>query len=178
MENQEQNQTATTMFNQAVDGSALQIRLNPEPLLTQIEMFLRGERLHYSTDQETGKLEVKKINCGEKVANEIGVQMILNLTSSIINTQTVQGNIEKDEQLQLIKDLKLDLSYDLMKNYKEWGIAKNNRRYIVRFIEKMCFLFVSRAWGNKERESYGQSLVQKISDRFSADNRKIQLDKV
>jgi hypothetical protein len=167
----QQEQTAITRMS-GIGADALQVRLNPEPLLNQIELFLRGERLHYEHDANTGETKIVKKSCGKPLANDIGTQMVLSWVTLIMNTQTVQGNIQKDEQNRLMVDLKLGLAYNLMTCYKEWGIDKNNRRFINRAIENCCRLYVSRALENKERESYGQSIVHKESNSLR-DNRKM-----
>lgn len=172
MEQAEQQQTALTRVA-AMTESALQIRLDTEPLLDKVELFLRGEKLNYEHNKDTGSTTVTKVKCGTPLANELGIQMILNWVTLIINPQTVQGNLKEEQINQLMIDLKLGLAFNFMTSYKEWGIDKNNRRFINRAIENCCRLYVSRTLNNEERISYAQSIRHIESNRLM-DNRKVQ----
>ena len=138
--------------------SALQIRLNTQPLVTEMEKFLKGSVLEYIQNPETGEITTHQVKIGEPLANDKGCQRIMSILTSLINPQTVQGNLNEIQFNQIVYDIKMDLSYELVLNYHEWGIKEEDRSYIVRTLEKMAFMFISRTLNNKERDGYGESM--------------------
>ena len=139
------------------DYNALRVRLDTEELLDRVELFLTGKKYSVETDKEGNQI-LNKIEMGDPLANNLGIQQILSLVSSVVNKDVVQGNLTGDEINQIVKDVKLDLAYQFMINADSWAVATKNRKHIVRTIEKTAKLFLSRTKDNKERESYNQSL--------------------
>lgn len=167
METIEQPHTMNQHYNNSMysnlgfqAASALQIRLDTDAVLVKIEDFLRGSRKVVEKDMESGQMVYKDVSFGKPLANEMGIQKIISFLHMVINPQTVQGNIEDEDARQIAKDVKIDLAYELMKNSEGWGILKEDRRYINRTIEKMCFLFLTRPIDNLERESFGMKTVE------------------
>ena len=128
---------------------ALKLRLDTSGLMESIEMFLRGERVVIENNA------VVKRKMGEALANDNGVQTILQILNMIVNKDMVQGNLTEDEINQIVSDVKLDLAWLLMTNVEEYGIKRTNRKYIVRNIERSVKIYLSRTKDNKERESFG-----------------------
>lgn len=151
---QSQEYRGTSYNTGYLSASALQLRIDTQETLEAIENNLRGER------QIIQNGNIKTVPWGKPLANDNGIQSIITIVRSVINKDTVQGNLEPEEIDRLIKDMKIDLAYQMAISCKEWGVARDNRRYIVRTIEKMAKMFLSRTKGNKERESYGMKTVQ------------------
>ena len=136
--------------------NALKLRIETEDLLDKIEEFLTGQHTVYTNDGK-GNMLVQKVPFGVPLVNKIGCQQIMQLCSQIINQHLVQGNLTKDEINMLMKDVKMDLAWELFVNHKEWGVEPRNRKHITRTIEKTVRVFLSRCKDNKERESYAQT---------------------
>lgn len=149
-----QQQQGQPTFANNFDSDALNIRVNTEPLLRQIELFLRGQKENLIYNQKTQTYVTEVIPYGQPLANEIGIQNIMNLLFMLINKDVVQGNLEADEVYQVIFDLKMDLARELCSHNCEWGISKDMITHINRSIEKSVRLFLSRTKDNKERDSY------------------------
>lgn len=137
-----------------INESALKIRIDTEPLLRQIELFLRGQREIIVYDQKIKNHISQLVQYGEPLANEIGIQNIMQMLFMVFNKDVVQGNLLPEEINQIVFDVKMDLARELMIHNEEWGIKKNMRTYINRTIEKSAKLFLSRTKDNKERDSY------------------------
>ena len=78
-----------------VNQTALQYRLNTEPLLQQIEFFLSGKRV--VLEEINGELKEKKMQIGYSRMNDKGVQNVVNYVTSIINPAVVQGNLGNEQ---------------------------------------------------------------------------------
>lgn len=142
---------------QNITNSALQIRLDTTPLLDKIEVFLRGSFFVMGQDQD-GKPIKHEIKCGERKANDKGIQSIVNFVSSIINPHVVQGNFDKETYDSYICEVNTDIAVHIVTNCYVWEIDDNDIDVIIDFIMKLVIPFVSRLIDNKERESYISTL--------------------
>lgn len=136
--------------------SALQIRLDTKPILEDFENFLRGSKI--VVVEENGQIVTKKIVTGKQKANEIGIQSIMSELSMMINSQTVQGNIELDMYNQFIKELHIDFATNVVNNCYNWEIDDDDLDLVIDAFIHHIQLFISRAVDNEERLSYGQSM--------------------
>lgn len=152
------------------DGaSALQIRLDTEPLLSKIEFFLRGLEVDYVLNKETGQTEptVRKVEREQKL-NEKGIYAMLNYCRGLINSQTVQGNYVKEDYLAFIIEKRIELTERLIINFYEWNvITEETINEITDFIMNIVEPFLSRTIDNKERDSYGQTMKTVESNRVA-----------
>jgi hypothetical protein len=137
-----------------VNESALNLRINTDPLLKQVELFLRGQKEIILYDSKLKNHITQLVQYGEPLANDKGIQNIMQLLYMIFNKDVVQGNLLPEEINQIVFDLKMDLARELMIHNNEWGIRKDMRTYINRTIEKSAKLYLSRTKDNKERDSY------------------------
>jgi hypothetical protein len=142
---------------QYVNANMLQLRLNTEELIMKIERFLRGSYIEYEENEE-GKIISKYIKSGEPKANDIGIQAILSFITAIINTQTVQGNFNRDEYKFYIYELHMDLIEMLLINMHRWRIEDDDVEPICDFILLLSIPFISRLIDNKERDSYSSTM--------------------
>jgi len=154
----EQSQTTSELSRAINNFTALKIRLDTEPLLDKIELFLRGSKVVIQQNEKTGKIEPVKIPLGKKKANELGVQGILNFVSSIINAQAVQGNFKFETYENFIEELQIELTVLLVNNCYNWDIDDDDIDLVINFIMYLSIPFMSRTVDNKERESYGETI--------------------
>lgn len=159
-EQNQYNNNATSNNSQYVEYSALSIRLDVSRLIDQIEMFLRGQK-EYAEENENGRVMVKKVSIGKPLANDIGIQNILNSIQSIVNNQSVQGNLTREEYKYMIYEIHVNLAYDLVRNSNNWDI-KTTRVTIMNNIMNLMQTFLSRLIDNEERNSYKETI--KISE--------------
>ena len=136
--------------------SALQLRLNTQPLLDQLEMFLKGERTVYS--EVGGKINSEKITTGKEKVNDKGVQSIMAYVSSIINPSVVQGNFDAEQYENYIYNCRLELTEDVVINRGIYNIDGDDLNLIINFCMKLIEPFISRLIDNKERDSYEATL--------------------
>ena len=72
--------------------------------------------------------------------------------SSVVDSSTVQGNIEKHDELKMyLFRLHYDLNWNLMSNLYKWEVRDYN--LIIDTVMAQLELFISRTVGNKEREA-------------------------
>ena len=97
MQEQQQSEQAVAQYRIAQNEfNILKMRLDTQPILDQIEYFMRGAR--WTIEQAPdGKIQTKKITMGVPKANDLGIQSVLNWLTSTINPQTVQGNFPVDK---------------------------------------------------------------------------------
>lgn len=146
-------------------ATALQIRLNVEPLLTQLELDIRGLREVWDDDAQT----MKVIRVSEPLflnrnkdntvlsANDKGIHMYLAFVRSVINTQVVQGNLKEDDYEITLYRIRRRIATDLMINRINWGLEIQNYNYVIDLAMNLMENFMTRLIGNKERESYANT---------------------
>jgi hypothetical protein len=156
-------QSIGSISRYSMDATSLQYRLDPNPLLSKIEMFLRGTKTVLVQDKE-GNIKESQLRVGLPKANENGVQSILNWLWGIINTQVVQGNFTSDKSgyCQAYEDylynVRLDLGDYIMINLYDFEIEESETMGIIDFIMTVLFPYMSRLIDNKERESYAETM--------------------
>lgn len=150
------------------ESNALQIRLNTEPILRNIEFYLRGyeERL---VDNK-GEPEIRVVQVAEPKANSTGIHNIMAWVSSTFNTQVVQGNFKDFEHLyDYLADFRIDLTDYLMNNLYDWEIRLRDFEGIVDLIVQMNKLFLSRLVADGERRSYSNTIQHRETSSHSLD---------
>lgn len=146
----------------------LRMRLDTQPLLDQIEYFMRGARWTIQQSPE-GILETKKITMGVPKANDLGIQSIVNWITSTINPQTVQGNfpIDKHGFSQMyenyIYEFQINLGKYMVLHCYDWSMEDGEMEGAIDFIMNLVKPFMSRLIGNQERKSYGKTMESKES---------------
>lgn len=160
----ESSYNTTTMDNKYfTSASALQIRLETNHLIENIELFLRGAKIVISQDEQ-GRIESKQISMGIAKANARGVQSILNHVQLILNPQVVQGNFYIDGQghSKQYEDYifwsRIDLARAMVHNCYNWEMDEDDIDIIIDSILSAIEPFMTRLIGNKERESYGETM--------------------
>jgi hypothetical protein len=142
-------------------ASVIAIRLNTDELLQKIEYFLRGKEVNFYTNAE-GITKAQLDDSGIPKANKRGIQSILNKCRAIINAQTVQGNYKEDFYFQAIREIRIDIAHDCFCNRYRWELENDySIKEIPDTIMAIVEPFLSRLIGNKERESYSQSMQSK-----------------
>jgi len=152
-----QQQHISTM-GQEVPLSTLQVRLDTDPILENLEIYLRGAS-YVTHENDEGNLETKRIKIGTPLANDEGVQSLLNWVRLTLNPSIVQGNIKSfDNHLMLVKYFRLRLAEYILLNLHNWAIKEEHYAGLVDVITNMISLFLSRLINNKERDSYTNTL--------------------
>lgn len=151
-------------------AQALQIRLDPTPLLENLEMFLTGTKVIIAQDAK-GRMVRKSIKTGTAMANERGVHAILNRVATVINPHVVQGNFLMDGPKQsslfetFVTQFHENLATDLMTNLQNWGVSEEDYHHVINTVINLVIPFMTRLVDNKERQSYGESMVYESHDR-------------
>lgn len=159
MVEEEQRLHANISSNEGYQNStALQIRLNTEPIITRLEKYLTGE-VQWVTEVN-GKVSTESVKTGEAKANKIGVQSILSTVSNIINPQTVQGNFDGENVTygEYLKRQRKAFARDLMDNLHKYGIDESDYAGIINNVFAVIEPFMSRLINNLERESYDKTI--------------------
>lgn len=157
------------------DPSSMQIRLDTESVKIKLSYFLKG----YYEDIEVkpdGSATKKLRQLGQPKVNDIGYQSIMLFVEQAINPQTVQGNRGEEDFGKLMFRFRKSLTRDLWINMHTYDI---NEREFDGIVDAICIFaepFLSRTINNKERDSYGQSWVQRDSNTTQAAQKKRFLD--
>jgi len=144
------------------DFNVLQLRLDTQKLHRDIHNFLKGKTVIVVYDEKTQTYTEQEVEQGTALANEEGIQNLLNFVVSTVNSHTVQGNTDKDELYNIMYSINLHLAKQLMLNGSKWGIDNKHREMILEQFVTMMRLFLSRTIDNLERKSY-QPVIQKES---------------
>ena len=132
--------------------SAIEMRLDTKPLLSQIEKQLRGATsvLVYEADG-TPKYETHTF--GEPLANDVGIQKIMTFISSIVSSSVVSGNFKEDYFHDYINDFEDTFSKMLIKNRLRWGMKIDDCDSLYNTILFLVIPFISRLINDGERKS-------------------------
>jgi hypothetical protein len=159
----ESDNTSVRLSNPVHDFNSLNLRLNPEPLLDRIEVFLRGEKEIQYEDKE-GQMVSARMKIGLKKANDNGIQSIYNWIAGAINVQVVQGNFPIDNHGYSImyEDYKQFFRQDftdyIINNCYEFEIDDNEIEGVIDFTMNLVVPYMSRLIGNEERRNYTETL--------------------
>ena len=166
MTEQQSTQMIGQYYQQMSDFNIMKMRLDTQPLLDQIELFLRGSRFTVEPDAD-GKLKVKQLQMGVPKANNEGIQSMLSWISSVINPHVVQGNFPIDKHGQsekydmFIQEFQINLGNYVVLNCYKWQVDEDEIEGIIDFIMNLVMPFMSRCIGNQERKSYAKTMESK-----------------
>jgi hypothetical protein len=152
-------------YSQVSDFNIIRMRLDTQPLLDQIELFLRGSR--FTITEENGKMKSNQITLGVSKANSTGIQSMLNWLSATINPHVVQGNFPVDTKgysqmyEQYIYEFQINLGNYLVLNLYKFEMNEDEVEGTIDFIMNLTVPFMSRLIGNQERKSYGKTMESK-----------------
>lgn len=155
--------TTTSQNKYFTSASALQIRLETNHLIENIELFLRGAKIVIQQD-EKGRIASKQVSMGMAKANAKGIQSILNHVQLVLNPQVVQGNFYVDGagHSSMYEDYifwaRIELTKALVHNCYAWEVSEDDIDLIVDSIMAAIEPFMTRLIGNKERESYSETM--------------------
>lgn len=164
MAEEAENMQTTAALNKAInDFNALKIRLDTQPLIDRLEVYLKGEKEGIVQDEE-GNIRNIKVEVGKPLANQKGIQNIMSWVMGIVNTQTVQGNFPVDKHgysfnyEQEICEFREQFGFDLVLNIYEWEVNEDEAEGIIDRACQTVRVFLSRCIGNEERKSYGETM--------------------
>ena len=166
--------TSQTQFVPDNSLSALQIRLDVEPVHQKMQISLSG-KMPIAVQKEDGSIITDIQKTGEPMVNDRGVQGIMSMAVSILNPQNVQGNLDQQQIYDMMYDAVEEISSALLYNKAEWFVKPNLRSTIVGNLERIGFTNLSRTKENLERVSYGQSVKLQESTVFGKNRMNIPL---
>jgi len=167
MTTETQNTNSFSQFSKPrQDYNVIKIRLDTTALLSDIESFLRGSKDIVVQDKVTGNLVMQTINTGKAKMNEAGLRTLLNWISATVNSQVVQGNFPYDKgnsgvstaYNNYIYNYRLSLMNTIIINCVDWDINDNDLEGLIDFVMNLIKPFMSRLIGNKERDSYADTI--------------------
>jgi hypothetical protein len=154
------------LSNQGYNGAGIiQIRLDTDLLLEKIELYLSGLKKQSLFNSTTQTVEEKLIAVGKPKANKEGVQGIITFIQSVVNPQTVQGNIDETRCYGIIADARMDLTKMIIISRVEWDIEPRETDAIIQFCMNTIKIFLTRTIDNLERQSYGTFQTREVQTR-------------
>ena len=144
--------------------SVMKYRLDTRDVLFDIEMQLRGKQLVWVTLD--GEVREEWQSVGKKKMNDEGIQSIISYLRSVLGPHTVQGNFKEEGYDDLICEIDMYLTENVMVNLHNWGMSIEDYNYILDTVVTTLRLFLSRTIDNKERESYAATMRSVESNRY------------
>lgn len=157
----------------------LQLRLDTSDIIQQAKMYLNAE-IELVSQDDKGRFTRQVVSVGYPKANKKGIASILNWLQMSVNPQVVQGNFPVDKggispmYDMYIYEFQIDLMDMLMINLYNYEIDEDEIQSIVDATMNLIKAFMTRPIGNKERESYGESLKE-ITTHQIRDKSKVPL---
>lgn len=140
-----------------LSDSFTMMRIDARELIAELEAFYRGTRL---TGWQEVNNEMKPVfqKFGEPRMNEVGLQDMMSWLKSLINPQTVQGNMNDIDLSDYLADIRGDLATTLIENLVVYDIKEGDFNGIVDKTMHLVKPFFTRIKDNLERESYAQTI--------------------
>ena len=157
------------------DANFLQYRLNTDPLLADLELYLRGVRTRVELD-DSGTPRVLKEDFGRRKTNELGVQSIMAWVQAMINPMVVQGNLDEDGYRAYLRRQRRSLAKYLMVNINRFQISEDEYGGIIGTIFASVELFITRPINNQERKTLMPG-AHRFSDGFGNQNQMMPVQK-
>lgn len=139
---------------------ALRFRLDADPVLKRLQVFLLGLMERRYEDPESGEIRTQLVQIGEAKVNDVGYQSIMFQVESVVNSQTVQGNLRDDQYITFVADFHEEFYNDLWVNSRKYGIRDDDFNGVVAAVTNFVRLFTTRPIANKERESYNDTVSE------------------
>jgi len=140
------------------NAGVIRIRLDTNPILNQLEAYLKGEQTKY-IDTESGLIKEEVIQVAKPKANKQGVYSIMSWLRSSFNSQIVQGNFQKFDDLYLyLADYRMNLCEHIMINLHNWEMSESDFEGTIDLIMSMVEPFLSRLVNNEERKSFTNTI--------------------
>jgi len=140
------------------NAGVISIRLNTDPMINKIELYLKGQESRY-IESKDGLVQEELFNIAQSKANVQGVFSIMSWIKATINSQIVQGNFRTFDELYIyLREYRMNLSENIMINLYDWEVEERDFEGIIDMIMSMVEPFMSRLVGNKERESYTNTI--------------------
>lgn len=152
------------------EATVIQIRLDTEPLIEKIQLFLEGLQKVTEFDETNGIKTIKLIQVGEPKANKKGIHSLMFFVSSTISVPVVQGNYKEDWFRSYCAGRRQELADTVLLNQTDWEIADSNFEHIIDVIMGVVEPYMTRTLENKEREGLSQSsqYIERIGDGNSS----------
>lgn len=149
------NYASQIQQNQQMIQAALVEQLNPDKILEDLELKLRGYKRKWD-----GNL----VKSGLPLMNEVGVMAMITYTSSVVNQNTIMASYDKQQISKLMTQFMGVLVDDLTLNWKEYGIV--NKSYldlIANMIMNCAYPAYNRALFGGEKRFLGTTTIENIS---------------
>lgn len=172
----DEEKTSSFVSSPYMDAEIVKLRIDTEPILHKVEIFLKGEKDDYTEDPKTGKVILVTTKLALAKASPEGIQAIYSWLSGIMNSQISQGNFYVDEHgySKKYEDfcmwIHLDFAKYLMNNLYEFGIPESEYEGIVDFVMTEVRAFLTRPIGDGERK--GLSLQTSKEQSYKETERK------
>jgi len=168
MREQEDNKTFEVHSEGVQDAGILALRLQTDQLVNRFRVYLTGKIIETTYDDETGEPKSTEITIAKPKANPQGVHYLLNFFESIVNPQTVQGNlINEDRYDQIVEEIHLGINQDVINNMYLWEIDEDEVEPLINNVINTIALFLTRPIENKERDSYNQTIRHQETSSIS-----------
>jgi len=141
-------------FNNA---SVIEYRLRTEPILKNVELFLKGQIL-VTEELEDGSARLGYKTIGKRICNDHGVQQIISFIQSFLNPHAIQGNLNREMYEDLLYKIHSERAEILVSNYQVWAIAEEDLEAVIDTIMNYAVTILSRPIDNLERESYNNTI--------------------
>lgn len=152
----EQGMNAPSMVQQQQQvQAALVAQTNPNILLEEVELKLKGFRQKYD-----GTFE----KVSEPLMNNKGINRMIFLLSTVVNQNTILSHLEREEIGKLIIRASDDIVDDLVLNWRSYAIKdKMLLDHIVDAILFPSFMALKRAWKQNEKNWLNRAVVETIN---------------
>lgn len=153
----EQEMNAPYLLQQQRETQAALIeQLNPEKIIAEMKLTLKGKRI----DEETGNV----VEEGEPLMNDLGIGRMISTVRSLVNQNTIMSALDEKMINKLMIDFSDDVIDDLTLNWKEYDIKyKTDLDRIEGICKRMGLLALMRCLSGGERRFLGTTTMESIS---------------
>lgn len=168
------------LYQQQNEVQNLIWRLDPTPIIDEIEHHLRGEFYDSETNKYYSQKQIgDRVILSQAILNDIGIHAITTRLKSILNKNNVLGNMTRDSINKICEEVSHELIDMIEVNFDVWEIDESYWDYVVNFVVHQIEIFMSRTLDDGERKSISNQyryVENKISQR-TEDNNKVRFFK-
>jgi len=198
-ENQLESQFTGGYHEQPETATILQ-QINPAAFLAELEYYLKGyvynqaektfmmpRRLKKDKDNkpipvkgddgnvlkdDNDRIVYQTEPANKPLANDDGINAIMLIVRSVVNTNIIMSNFNEDEIRQLIHDTGVELTFLVGFNWEQFEIDKANMRIIIGVALRMCYAALKRAYkaGEKDFLRTTQKSIERVDIRSQYDS--------
>lgn len=171
------SETATQQFfgssNAQHSDTTMRLILDPEDLLREVDLFLKGYYVRTSYDDKNDKEILEKVKIGEPKANDDGINSLMMWLKTKINPLVSMGNLSTDQYGDFLSRCRNALARNLMINRINYGVSLSDYTEIIDVFMEVLELFLTSPIRAGHRGAITRNTTVESKEVIEKENKKL-----